>query len=142
MEENRNENLQNQEVQTNDLEQQVVTENVATTPKKVSAFHLIFKIIIGIVYLLSTGYMLYLLANMFIEQGWAILGFVITLVYVVFAYLFNIAMSIIGLIKSKKEYQNGKTDKPIDKFYVISIIANVLTYLVFWLVLFVLSIFS
>ena len=142
MEENRNENLQNQEVQTNDLEQQVVTENVATTPKKVSAFHLIFKIIIGIVYLLSTGYMLYLLANMFIEQGWAILGFVITLVYVVFAYLFNIAMSIIGLIKSKKEHQNGKTDKPIDKFYVISIIVNVLTYLVFWLVLFVLSIFS
>ena len=142
MEENRNENLQNQEVQTNDLEQQVVTENVATTPKKVSAFHLIFKIIIGIVYLLSTGYMLYLLANMFIEQGWAILGFVITLVYVVFAYLFNIAMSIIGLIKSKKEHQNGKADKPIDKFYVISIIANVLTYLVFWLVLFVLSIFS
>ena len=142
MEENRNENLQNQEVQTNDLEQQVVTENVATTPKKVSAFHLIFKIIIGIVYLLSTGYMLYLLANMFIEQGWAILGFVIALVYVVFAYLFNIVMSIIGLIKSKKEHQNGKTDKPVDKFYVISIIANVLTYLVFWLVLFVLSIFS
>ena len=142
MEENRNENLQNQEVQTNDLEQQVVTENVATTPKKVSAFHLIFKIIIGIVYLLSTGYMLYLLANMFIEQGWAILGFVITLVYVVFAYLFNIAMSIIGLIKSKKEHQNGKTDKPVDKFYVISIIVNVLTYLVYWIVFFVLSIFS
>ena len=134
MDEKRTDNLQNE--LPNDVEQTPKMENVESAPKKLSVFHLVFKIIIGIVYLLATGYMAYLLGVMLTEKGWAALGFVIMLIYVVFAYLFNIIMSIIGIVKSKKDYKNGKTDKPVDKFYVVSIIVNVVTYLGYWLVLF------
>jgi hypothetical protein len=129
-------NLKEQE-----LEQEVVEEleglDTAKEPqkpvaKKQGAFHWVFKILIAVFYLLSTGYLVMLLAETSSVGGLALIGYLAMLIYLAPVYVVNLIMSIVGLVVANKGCKNGKYEKKVGYFYIISIIVNILTYFLLW----------
>ena len=127
-------NLNEQEVLEEEiLEIETTEQHQKPVAKKQGVFHWVFKIIIGIIYLLTTGYLVILLAECLRVKGWAVLGYLSMLIYLAPAYVINLIMSIVGLVVANKGCKKGKYEKKVGYFYIISIIVNILTYFLLWL---------
>ena len=137
-----NEEIRNENLKENDTQQQDVENSCGTEQKKQGKVHLIFKIIIGVLYALTTGYLIAVLAQTLTLMGFAILGYLAVLCYLAPVYVVNIILSIVGLVLTNKDVKAGKCEKSAGRIYTISIIVNILTYAAFWLVIVFMSIFS
>ena len=112
-----------------------VEEKKKSSADKPGAFNVIVKILISLVYLVTTGYLVYLLAASLEEGGLAPLAFLAMLIYSIPVYLLNIVLSVIGIIKASVDKKKGKRSKFFGKYYIASIIVAVVTYLILWLAL-------
>jgi hypothetical protein len=73
-----------------------------------------------------------LLAETSSVGGLALIGYLAMLIYLAPVYVVNLIMSIVGLVVANKGCKNGKYEKKVGYFYIISIIVNILTYFLLW----------